>query len=1691
MGELGKFNNNFEKVVSWPEKDFNSLMFCAVDDPDKLESIRTHFAPAHVLNQGMSINLRNKRPLRAIANISTAMSGHLSEASQVAIGDSYLEALQSLSPSRWIICETRTLDKPDDFSELREVYRSLLSGIAWKEIHTMGSIQITGPSGYGKSALVKLISHQIRQRSSVVVIDNLLSSSERRSPTLYGVYVSFLHQIISQRPSLFLPIQNLMAEMLRQETWTEESPWILLATVFHHSRAVDFLIVIYDFEDWPREIRSWWSETLGSFVKSCGSTCTFLTSSHCLINDLTPVLPHELDLKSEYERHRKDFIRAKTKSLLNNAHGSITSRKRPSDNIKKIMSATEKFRGSFTAINTYLVLLFQTFTLNTLDAIVSDIESSPQTEEKFYELEIGALWTKSHKIRSWASLVLSWILWSVRPLRIEELGSVVAVKLDDSSVSQLRPVVSMDIERDLRSHLGLLVAIENGYPRVKSALVRKILIKDDRWKLHGMKNNSDLTRLCLHYITLFLKDKKPKTWEKCLSQVSWKHQALGPQDRALEFLDYACRFWPTHFLLVKEPDSSLKDTVVQFLLAPKIGERWFQLYRLCISQTANPLFGDQETPRRATAVSEPVLKIPEKTSLAGDDAKTSSSDKAATRRRLAVHMASFVGLGSIIPEILGSPVPVKNLRTMNVRRGYSERVVVFSDTGSRYYLDCAICNDDDSVVKELLESDPARTIEYFPLHKAVQGGCLKTARTLFNLLDNPTQTDQDGRTPLHLAAIGGSTKILRFLLGKDVSDTYPRRIDVHDMMDVQDCNFQTPLIIASRMGNFKAAKLLIKSGADLAIRDGAGRTALHYAVSNCPEAIEDFVFRDSAQVRDNDDCKLLHTAASSGSVQTTSILVSAFSISRDPFEALSARDGQDKTPFHYAAENGHTEIVQLLLNYKGTTESEDESYQQAAELAAARGHLATVKLFIIAVKKIRGYKILEAASRAGQLLVVEHLLRNELASPDGDQSYARPISSAASKGYKEVVRTLLRYNAAVNIQDATRQTPLHHAAENGRYYVAQTLLKNGANVNAPDTERNTPLHSAAKAGRVGVIELLKKYEADVEACTRTKETPLHLAVKNPKAVEALLNANADRTAADIFGQTPLHLATRWKCYESADLLRWTADIDAKDDDGRPPLYYAISQQDLTMVKLLCKDRPDLRDSQDHMHPALQWAVQYSALEVLAFLLSISLDSVNKLDKYGRGIIHEAAQKESLEILILVVESGADVNLPDRSKGTPLHDASRAGRVQNIQILIGKDADVNKVDENEKTRLHMAAECNDVGAVTVLLEAKATINIQDDRQRTPLCSAAYCGHVQAVERLLEKNADVKIVDNEGWSPLHAAADNLEITRMLIAHGADVDLQKEDLWSPLHLAASWAETAVAELLIEKGANPNQINNSGHTALHLVIMKNDANLVELMLDKGADAKIKTRDGLSCLSLAVDEDSYKTLEVLLGAGTISASGVVWDYEDMVSAYWRAIEYNIPNSLTVLVNKEGRLLNEVSEHGFTGLETCLRNRMKIYEEELMAIRLLELGADPFKRRQTDQESAFELGIICRRKPKLEFMDACLERVPEDLSSAATGLGFKELRIAAELDKPDLWKKLEPLREAVSAATDNDGWSLDHFIHQSADRIPAHLKDRLPLQPTRTPTGLVALPMWLPLDMDIEARMEIAPSRLQVSFACE
>ncbi|PTB37451.1 hypothetical protein M441DRAFT_149258, partial [Trichoderma asperellum CBS 433.97] len=213
-----------------------------------------------------------------------------------------------------------------------------------------------------------------------------------------------------------------------------------------------------------------------------------------------------------------------------------------------------------------------------------------------------------------------------------------------------------------------------------------------------------------------------------------------------------------------------------------------------------------------------------------------------------------------------------------------------------------------------------------------------------------------------------------------------------------------------------------------------------------------------------------------------------------------------------AAAGGSTNIIQLILSNSivkselrstedlSTLDQGDNKLQTPLIIAASMGHVEATKLLLqysakVSIQDDAGKTALHyAVLIAGQLLIVQYLLREKRISPDSEWQGLRPLCQASAKGHIEVVRALLRSRASVGIADEQRKTPLHHAAENGMYTVAKTLLFQDANVNAPDMNRETPLHSAAKSGNTSMIELLLESKANVEACSRTKETPLHLAV---------------------------------------------------------------------------------------------------------------------------------------------------------------------------------------------------------------------------------------------------------------------------------------------------------------------------------------------------------------------------------------------------------------------------------------------------------------------------------------------------------------------------------------------------------------------------------------------------------------------
>ncbi len=127
-------------------------------------------------------------------------------------------------------------------------------------------------------------------------------------------------------------------------------------------------------------------------------------------------------------------------------------------------------------------------------------------------------------------------------------------------------------------------------------------------------------------------------------------------------------------------------------------------------------------------------------------------------------------------------------------------------------------------------------------------------------------------------------------------------------------------------------------------------------------------------------------------------------------------------------------------------------------------------------------------------------------------------------------------------------------------------------------------------------------------------------------------------------------------------------------------------------------------------------------------------AVNSFAYDGWTPLHLAAffgQRAAAERLLA---AGADLTAISRNAlhNTPLHAAVAGGHVDVSLLLIESGADVNVSDAGGHTPFHIAAEAGYVPVVKALIARGADAHAVDAEDRTPLSRAAARGHTEIVD-----------------------------------------------------------------------------------------------------------------------------------------------------------------------------------------------------------------------------------------------------------------------------------------------------------------------------------------------------------------------
>uniref|UniRef100_A0A671VUV7 Caskin-2 n=1 Tax=Sparus aurata TaxID=8175 RepID=A0A671VUV7_SPAAU len=201
----------------------------------------------------------------------------------------------------------------------------------------------------------------------------------------------------------------------------------------------------------------------------------------------------------------------------------------------------------------------------------------------------------------------------------------------------------------------------------------------------------------------------------------------------------------------------------------------------------------------------------------------------------------------------------------------------------------------------------------------------------------------------------------------------------------------------------------------------------------------------------------------------------------------------------------------------------------------------------------------------------------------------------------------------------------------------------------------------------------------------------------------------------------------------------------------------------------------------------------------------------------------------MELLSLLLEAQATVDIKDINGMRPLHYAAWQGKADSVLLLLRAGASVNSSSHDGQIPLHLSSQYGHYEVSEMLLQHQSNPCLMNKAKKTPLDLACEFGRLKVAQLLLSSNMVAALLEGEGGhdsldspttTPLHLAARNghKDIIKLLLKAGIDIN-RATKAGTSLHEAALYGKTEVVRLLLDAGINVNMRNTYNQTALDIV--------------------------------------------------------------------------------------------------------------------------------------------------------------------------------------------------------------------------------------------------------------------------------
>ena len=212
--------------------------------------------------------------------------------------------------------------------------------------------------------------------------------------------------------------------------------------------------------------------------------------------------------------------------------------------------------------------------------------------------------------------------------------------------------------------------------------------------------------------------------------------------------------------------------------------------------------------------------------------------------------------------------------------------------------------------------------------------------------------------------------------------------------------------------------------------------------------------------------------------------------------------------------------------------------------------------------------------------------------------------------------------------------------------------------------------------------------------------------------------------------------------DSLDIYKLVKLGVEENDKLYDDFWNAVNEGNVDQVNKMIKLGLDINKPDDDGTTPLLVATIYDHLNVVEALLNEGVNMETVDDEMKKTALYWAAEKGHLDILVALIEKGANVNHADDFKSTPLLMAAEEGHVDVVRALIDSGANIDNADNYDTTPLISAAQFGNTEVVRVLVDAGANIEHTNKDGKTALDVAQYMGDYDVVEILTNQSGGSK-------------------------------------------------------------------------------------------------------------------------------------------------------------------------------------------------------------------------------------------------------------------------------------------------------------------------------------------------------------